>query len=158
MSTGWSISKVTEVVTALQQQESVPHVENTFDFQPSTTYRFCKCLSTMNMQQQHARNIEHHVTVGTHQNILSQKSYNSNKFIWSCCLIASYLCSLLEYLSSFLSLSLPQNWTSKNFCQQHARLQVHCRIFFIRSSFLLHSTRAITHAVHLHSYITRHFF
>ncbi len=67
-----------------------------------------KCLSTMNMQQQHACNIEHHMTVGINQNILSQKSYNSNKFIWSCCFVASYLSSLLEYLSSLLSLSSRQ--------------------------------------------------
>ncbi len=65
-----------------------------------------KCLSTVNTQ-----------------NILSRKSYNSNKFIWSCCLVASYL-------SSLLSLSPRQNWTSKNSCEQHARLQVYCRTFF----------------------------
>ncbi len=35
----------------------------------------------MNMQQQHACNIEHHVTVRTNQNILPWKSYNGNTMI-----------------------------------------------------------------------------
>ncbi len=45
------------------------------------THSESQCLSTMNMQQQHVCNIEHHVTVGTNQNILLQKSYNNNTFI-----------------------------------------------------------------------------
>ncbi len=54
-----------------------------------------------------------------------------------------------SYLSSLLSLSPRQNWTSKNSYRQHARLQVHCRTFFcLQFIFATFYTRVLLLCVH----------